>query len=437
MLRYHCCVAVLLSVLLGVPASARSAPLVTLTPPAQATLAFVFGEPENDDASREDDGDDDDGDEDAEIANDRELPGDDDDDGNDESSEAGDRESECEEEEEEGDGEKEQRTGEGDTDDESERAESDGDSDRENEDGEETGDDSRHEREGREEAGDDDGEDREEGGREQVEDEPEEPGERNDDAAETVRVFTLAHTSSAATARLVQQLYARQRVAVAEDSRTNTVVLRANPRLLDEIEAVIQKVDSARAATSEISAQRQSGDEGALQVKPGAGMSATMALRMREAMNGAGGATLLRQEFQRLDVQSARTAAALRELQTAGGKDGSDSRLANLRQQLVTEISAAFDARQRLHQLELSLLKERVARLQQAVTSREQIREAIIERRAQDLLNPTLLWPPENPASQPVDPGAQTSATAEPAATTPAERERSAASPDSASLRKT
>ncbi len=60
--------------------------------------------------------------------------------------------------------------------------------------------------------------------------------------------------------------------------------------------------------------------------------------------------------------------------------------------ELRQAVAQAFAARQKLHWAELSILQQRVLEIQRTIEKREQLKEQIIDRRAAELLDPTLQW---------------------------------------------
>jgi uncharacterized protein (TIGR03067 family) len=60
--------------------------------------------------------------------------------------------------------------------------------------------------------------------------------------------------------------------------------------------------------------------------------------------------------------------------------------------ELRQAVEAAFAARQELQRAELAALGGRVRRLEQTIDSRESLRQQIIDRRVEDLLNPAIAW---------------------------------------------
>ncbi|MEX2118834.1 MAG: hypothetical protein WD847_04420 [Pirellulales bacterium] len=69
-----------------------------------------------------------------------------------------------------------------------------------------------------------------------------------------------------------------------------------------------------------------------------------------------------------------------------------------LKSRLRETVAAAFEARQSLQRAELAQLAERLARIQQTVAGREQLKTSIIDRRVAELLDPKLQWDPAPPA---------------------------------------
>ena len=92
----------------------------------------------------------------------------------------------------------------------------------------------------------------------------------------------------------------------------------------------------------------------------------------------------LKQRYEANERQA--TEAARRRIQNSpGGLGDADGSL----RQTVAE---AFALRQELHRAELAEFEQRMATVQRTIQTREQIKDQIIKRRVQDLLNPTLNW---------------------------------------------
>jgi len=86
---------------------------------------------------------------------------------------------------------------------------------------------------------------------------------------------------------------------------------------------------------------------------------------------------------------------------------------------LTEVVDGAFEARQTLQRAELNEIRQRLARTERQVAARDRIRDEIIQRRVEDLLNPSLQWEP---------PG-KTPATSSPTPTSDADDFRAARKP--------
>lgn len=229
-------------------------------------------------------------------------------------------------------------------------------------------------------------------------------GVREEESDRSVKVFRLANASATATARLLQQLYANSEsgMRIAEDARTNSLFIIGRSDRLNEIGAVVEILDQNPDSVRPSGPAEHSDDR--LQAGP-TGVPAAIPNDPSRPVDQAADTETnrWRREFQRLDQQSAKTAVQLRRQSGDRSQTTAELLKTSLGQQLVQEVALAFAARQKLQQAELAQLKQRVARLQQAVESREQIRQAIIERRAEDLLNPAMQWAPEDSANRSTD----------------------------------
>lgn len=73
-----------------------------------------------------------------------------------------------------------------------------------------------------------------------------------------------------------------------------------------------------------------------------------------------------------------------------------------LKKQKRREVEAAFEARQQLQRAELVRLQQRLTHIEDLIESRERIKDQIIERRVEELLDPNLRWQtPDESASLP------------------------------------
>jgi hypothetical protein len=82
-------------------------------------------------------------------------------------------------------------------------------------------------------------------------------------------------------------------------------------------------------------------------------------------------------------------------LNSSGAKltpDGAE--FAHQKPELRLRVAEAFEARQRLQHAELDWLRQRLDRIEEQIARREPIKEQIIDRRVDELLNPYLQWDP-------------------------------------------
>src|SRR5690606_11789359 len=103
--------------------------------------------------------------------------------------------------------------------------------------------------------------------------------------------------------------------------------------------------------------------------------------------------TDLDEEFKRLEEQAAKTAGELRELKTTDGWRNLGV-THQLRSALRSTVSRLFEIRQHVQRRELAEYQNRLARIEQQINDREPLKDAIIDRRVEELINPTLAWEP-------------------------------------------
>ncbi|MGQ0634558.1 MAG: secretin N-terminal domain-containing protein [Planctomycetaceae bacterium] len=94
--------------------------------------------------------------------------------------------------------------------------------------------------------------------------------------------------------------------------------------------------------------------------------------------------------YRQREQEAAAKAEALRKL--AAELPAGDERLEKARGELRAAVAAAYQARQELGQAEIAALRGRLARLEQQITARDALREQIIDRRVEDLLQPDRQW---------------------------------------------
>jgi hypothetical protein len=124
-----------------------------------------------------------------------------------------------------------------------------------------------------------------------------------------------------------------------------------------------------------------------------------------------------RQRYALLEQAAAKLAARPRQADTYGTSDmgggmgygmpgtvmGDAETSTKERQQIRRLVAAAFEARQAMQREEVEQFRLRLTRIEQSIAAREALRDKIIDRRVQELLNPELRWEPADvdPAKPP------------------------------------
>ncbi|MEX0712783.1 MAG: hypothetical protein WD278_10565 [Pirellulales bacterium] len=142
-----------------------------------------------------------------------------------------------------------------------------------------------------------------------------------------------------------------------------------------------------------------------------------------------------------LEQEAARLAEEWRKLDLAEPDRESAQRQRRLKSGLRETVAAAFEARQRLQRAELAQLAERLARIQQTIAGREQLKDSIIDRRVDELLGePASETAPPRPdpakanaAGTPKDP-AEAASRPEPVPANPDAATNQAAAPDASHI---
>ena len=95
-------------------------------------------------------------------------------------------------------------------------------------------------------------------------------------------------------------------------------------------------------------------------------------------------------QYCELEKQAAQTAAKLQQLRSK--YTDSYPQMKELEDRLRRQVSAAFEARQQWQDAELVRLRARLAAIEESVAAREKIKDTIINRRVEELLDPDLRW---------------------------------------------
>jgi hypothetical protein len=204
------------------------------------------------------------------------------------------------------------------------------------------------------------------------------PKSRGDDEAKPLlRVFELRYLQADRAREMLSSLGYKGNFL--PDQRTSSLIAQDSKERLEELESLLQAIDRPGRARRPRARNKRGDvspvDEGESPAPSAAGESPPESIRA------------LRQAFSERDAQAARTAAAV-----AGQRQspGPHPAARELRQQ----VAAAYAARRQLQLAEVDWLRQRLARIEQQLTDRERIKNQIIDRRVEELLNPGLQWDP-------------------------------------------
>ncbi len=107
--------------------------------------------------------------------------------------------------------------------------------------------------------------------------------------------------------------------------------------------------------------------------------------------------SLLRRSFEMLDLKAKEIARKYRQIVTQEGSDS--AQVTKLRQQLHQVVREAFEARQKLQQLQVDRMTRQLEQVRKKLEAREASKDAIIRRRVEELLHPEVKWPESGSAS--------------------------------------
>ncbi len=104
--------------------------------------------------------------------------------------------------------------------------------------------------------------------------------------------------------------------------------------------------------------------------------------------------TGLQRQYEAAEQEAQAAAQQWRQLTAKSGDVQTTVEIGAARAKLQAAVAKAFDARQKLQQAELLDMQRRIYSLAGTIDSREKLKDQIIDRRVQELLNPALDWNP-------------------------------------------
>jgi hypothetical protein len=232
---------------------------------------------------------------------------------------------------------------------------------------------------------------------------PDSPNAEVDETTPQVRVFTLRYVRATQATEMLKQLGYQGNFV--PDPRTDSLIAKEIPGELSELETLLKAIDRPNEEPVHYARDKDNGprfgrtprnrpaavgpaDELATATRPPIGESASENVRA------------LRKAFLEHDVQASQTAAELRRLQRQAVRPGlrgqQDEGVADLQRKLRAHVAVAYEFRTKMQQAEVNWLRERLSRIERQIQDGGQLKEQIIERRVEELLNPGLQWEPSN-----------------------------------------
>lgn len=224
---------------------------------------------------------------------------------------------------------------------------------------------------------------------------------------ETVKVIQLKHAQATDVTDVLKQLYDQGPAKIASDPRTNSVIVSGPENQLQEIEALLLKLDEAGTVPPQVKhfeinpeadkliAQLEDEQNTLLQtVGPAhpkmkeidARLSQARSRRLLPSVTAAPDdlpqlIAQSRSDYTADDAKAHRLAEQLRQPGSTASRD-----------ELRLMVARAFADRQNLLRAELLEMQTKLAQTQQSLDLRDRISDQIIQRRVEDLLNPQLEW---------------------------------------------
>lgn len=226
-------------------------------------------------------------------------------------------------------------------------------------------------------------------------------------AESALRVIALRHCDAREVAQVVRQLYDEDGLSTAVEERTNSIILRGEPARLDEVSALLERLDSSATPSAGAAQVRRYVESGRTAAQPAQTLREAVPtpgvelhkmfvplvapgqygyVPVEEATSAQVGA--IRNMYHERDRQAQRLAEQYRRDAATAADEARDEMRGRLRE----AVREAFAARQELQRGELDALRERLSRIERQLQMREQLRDKIVERRVDELLNPDLRW---------------------------------------------
>ena len=199
---------------------------------------------------------------------------------------------------------------------------------------------------------------------------------------EQLKIFHLQHSDANQTAAVIEQLFGGAIVTVAVDVRTNSLIVRSNEPLLQQIEAILLRLDEQPGKQAPIASLTTGTDANStITIMPDpTSTSEPPIVPIAE----------YRRRLNELELPLLQLAEKVRSVEASLGKDHPES--LKQRADLRALVQQTFAARQEIQRAELAEFTRRLQRMQQSIDARDRIADKIVDRRLEEFLNPEADW---------------------------------------------
>lgn len=201
-------------------------------------------------------------------------------------------------------------------------------------------------------------------------------------SASEIRQFSLKHARADSIHQVLTTFFGgTETVRLIPTPDSNQIIVRGPSARLDEISKLIALLDAPPSRPGELAKARSF-------------LQQLQQQNQLPALQPAAAATSnLAEQYQAAEQEAQAAAQQWRTLTAKAGDVQTSAEIAAAQQKLQAAVAKAFETRQQLQQTELLEMQRRIYGLAGTIEAREKIKDQIIDRRVQELLNPALQWP--------------------------------------------
>ena len=189
-----------------------------------------------------------------------------------------------------------------------------------------------------------------------------------------VEVFMLRHLEANLFLKTLREVAPDLRATMAVDTERNRVIVSGPKGDMEQVKRLVEQLDTERPDVSVF--HRPDGQQ--MTEMYGNSVRSGRSLQKVEA-----DIVAHRNQHQQSDARSLQLAMEFRK---SGSRDEAT------RHALATAVAETFDARQRLQRDELERMTAKLRKIEENITARQKLRQRIIDRRVEELLDPNVDW---------------------------------------------